>query len=331
VPSKERQIIQFIKDSLDPSSAVFIGDDCAYLKEGNLLLSTDAMVEGVHFLPCTAASVELADGKTDFRNFTFEEKKFAYYIGWKVVAVNVSDIAAMGGLPTYFLLSASLPKACDEDWINNFLQGVIECCSTFSVKLVGGDLTGGDKVYLCGTIMGKTVNARLAKRSSAKPGQKILVSGHFGRSAAGLWALSQGQASEFPNLVKAHLKPIPRVKEAFDLVHNAENVALMDASDGLLDCLQQTSEQSGVRLKLDLNALPREAEFMRCAELAGRKPQEWMLIGGEDYELIACTDGDFDHDTWIEVGYVTEGQGVEVNYKESHFDFDALKIFDHFC
>lgn len=323
--NKEKQIIQAIKNSLSPSAQSQIGDDCAYLASENLLLSTDALVEGIHFLK-TADSAQLTLSRG------LGGKTYPYYLGWKAVAVSISDIAAMGGLPTYFLLSASLPPHCKDDWVIEFLKGINECCAQYSTSLIGGDLTGSDKIYLCGTIIGKAVNGKVAKRSYAKAGQKILVSGKFGSSAAGLWAMQNSMVEQFPELVEAHLKPIPRVQEGFDLLQNSQSpVAMMDASDGLLDCLQQISEQSKVKLTIDLSKVPTNESLLKCSLAAGVDPNKWVLTGGEDYELVATSSEAYNANVWTAIGEVTEGTGVEVKQKDKFFDVDALKIFDHFC
>lgn len=320
--NQERKVIEVIKETFGESTKQIIGDDCAVLPlEGlisakeNLLVSTDSMVEGVHFLP----NIE------------------PYYLGWKVVAVNLSDIAAMGGLAKYLFLSASLPSLnLSGEWLCEFLRGIYECCKEFEVKLSGGDLTASDKIYLSGTIVGFSQNAKVAKRSFAQPGQVVAVTSSslktLGESAAGLWAIKNNLQPEFKRLASSHLKPIPRLKEGFALLHSSQQpIAMMDTSDGLLDCLEQVAEQSKVKLKVNLDKLPLSLELMNCAKRAGVNPEEWILAGGEDYELVATCNEAYLNVDWVIIGEVLEGHGIEVINEKKLLNVDALKSFDHFC
>lgn len=305
---KEKQIIKSIKAI--SAGAAYIGDDAAYLMNERLLISTDAMVENIHFLP--------------------EAKP--YYLGWKVAAVNISDIAAMGGKPKYFLLAASLSEACNEHWTAEFIKGVNECCEQFGVLLIGGDLTTAERIYLCGTIIGEALEGKVAKRSFAEPGHKVIVTGRFGDSAAGLWAIQNGLEAQFVPQVQAHLKPVPRVAEGMSIVHSsARPVSMMDSSDGLLDCLQQISEISQVKLKVSFEKIPVSPELYALSKQAKVSLIDWVLGGGEDYQLLATTADSFDQELWTPIGEVLPGQGVELSYGDKLIDADAVKIFQHFC
>jgi thiamine-monophosphate kinase len=306
---QEKQLIQMIKTLCNAND--YIGDDAAFLPDENLLVSTDALVEDVHFT---------------YNNIS------PFNLGWKTAAVNISDIAAMGGKPKYFLLSASLSKKCTPEWTKQFTLGVNACCEQFKTSLVGGDLTKADKVYLCGTLIGLAVNNKVAKRSYAKIGHKIIVTGRFGESAAGLWALQNNLAQQFPEQVLAHQKPIPQVEAGFNLLQNTDSsLAMMDSSDGLLDSLKQISEQSKVKLKITFEKIPVnrllvEAAFKNKINLA-----DWVLAGGEDYQLVATTDQAYDSKVWTEIGEVLSGEGLEISQGDCVIDLDALKIFQHFC
>lgn len=303
---QEKQIINLIQNL---SQARLIGDDAAYLAQENLLVSSDALVEGIHF----------------------SSNMPAYYLGWKTAAVNISDIAAMGGIPKYFLLAASLPNSYSEDWLKEFMRGLNECCAEYKVLLIGGDLTASDKIYLCGTILGTTINNKVAFRSGAKAGHKVLISGFLGNSAAGLWAWQNNLGAEFPDLVEAHFKPIPKVTQGFSLVQDSQ-IGMMDSSDGLFDCLQQISEQSKVKIKIDLNKIPLKSSLLKCSQKAQINHWEWILAGGEDYELIATTFLGHNLKNWHVIGEVEEGEAkVELLLENKFFDFDSLKLWNHFC
>ncbi len=305
---QEKQIIQLIKNL---SQASLIGDDSAYLKSENLLVSSDALVEGIHFV-------------SDI---------LPYYLGWKTAAVNISDISAMGGIPKYLLLAASLPNSCTDIWLEEFMRGLNECCAEYKVLLIGGDLTASDKIYLCGTILGTTENHKVALRSQAQIGDKIIVSGFLGNSSAGLYAWQNNLKDNFPNLIKAHFKPKPRVYESLNLIKNSlKPFAMMDSSDGLLDCLQQISEQSQVKIKIDLDKIPISASLIECAQIAKINYWQWVLAGGEDYELVASTSEINNLENWHIIGEITAGKAeIEFYNQPDNFDLDSIKLWKHFA
>ena len=314
---KEKQLINLIKNSISPIASSYIGDDAAFIKSSlgteGLLVSTDALVEGIHFLPTIKP----------------------YYLGWKTAAVNISDIAAMGGLPKYLTLAASLPKRCDESWVKEFLRGLNECCEEYKVLLIGGDLTASASIYLCATIIGEVIGNCVAKRSNAKPGHKVIVTGEFGSSAAGLWLLQNKKYSElrYAELIQAHQKPIPKVSEGFDLIHSSPantHIAMMDSSDGLLDCLTQIAEQSKVKISAYFENIPINPNLLMCCAEAGLDAANWIIAGGEDYQLIATTDQPFDKTKWKVIGSVNEGNGVEIFKNKEKLDLSSIKHFEHF-
>jgi|688.fasta_scaffold12308_9 thiamine-monophosphate kinase len=314
---KEKKLISLIKNSISPLASAYIGDDAAHIKASleasGLLVSTDALVEGIHFLSTMQP----------------------YYLGWKTAAVNISDIAAMGGRPKYITLAASLPEKCYEDWVKEFLRGINECCEEYKVLLIGGDLTASNSIYLCATIVGEVIDGRIAKRSNAKPRHKIIVTGEFGSSAAGLWLLQNKQMGnpQYSKLIEAHQKPRPKVNEGFNLIHKLsanDSVSMMDSSDGLLDCLTQIAEQSKVKMSVDFERIPVDSNLLACSAEAGIEPKHWIIAGGEDYQLVATTDQVFDETKWKEIGFVSEGNGVEIFKNNEKLDLSIIKTFEHF-
>lgn len=307
--SREAQFISIIRESLSETERDFIGDDCAVI-DNNLLVSTDSMVEGVHFLP---------DANP-------------YDIGWKLAAVNISDIAAMGGHPKYLTVAASLRKDCTEQNFRLLLKGILDCCRKYKVALVGGDLTASDKTYLSATIIGQESKFGIAKRNLALKGHKILVTGNFGSSAAGLWGL-KNQTQSVPETLKfAHLQPQPRVKEGNEIIALCEgNLSMMDASDGLLDCLQQISQQSKVCLKVDFEKIPLSDDFKNFVSKYKLSPINLVLIGGEDFELVATVPKEaLAPKGWTEIGEVVEGEGVVIISNGSPVNLQELAPFEHF-
>jgi thiamin-phosphate kinase len=166
---KEKELINIIKSVLNSE---YIGDDCAYLKDLGIVVSQDSLVEDVHFsLSYTTA----------------------YQLGWKSVMVNISDICASGAEPKYLTIALSIPDYIDEKFVEEFYKGAKEACG--DVKIVGGDITGADKLYISVTAIGSTGGRKISSRKNAKIGYKVIVSGEHGNSAKGLEILSEGWMS----------------------------------------------------------------------------------------------------------------------------------------
>ncbi|MGE5492770.1 MAG: thiamine-phosphate kinase [Actinomycetota bacterium] len=243
-----------------PSAALGPGDDCALLQPTpgfELAVTTDMLVAGTHFLP-----------DTDPRN-----------LGWKALAVNVSDLAAMGAKPRWALLAGSLPEA-DEVWISAFAEGFFACAQTYGVDLVGGDTTRGP-LNLCITAMGEGLPGQALRRDGAKAGDLIFVSGRPGLAALGLAHL-QGKV-ELPEpwrriCITALEKPKPRVSLGVALRGVAS--AAIDVSDGLLADLGHIAERSGLAAAVQLVQLPHLPKGIDRALAL-----DCQLAGGDDYEL----------------------------------------------
>ena len=328
--NREKQIINLIKQICGSQTASLIGDDCAYLQSKNLLVSADAMIEGVHFLPNIKP----------------------YYLGWKIAAINISDIAAMGAKPEYLLLTASLPAKIEISWIEEFIKGLNDCCLEFNVTLIGGDLTRADKICLSATILGsawlelESAKYKTAHRFNAIAGQKILTTGSLGDSNIGLEILQSAKEnlneiemkSNFADLVLAHLKPYPQVNSArqlWQLIKPETALCLMDSSDGLLDCLQQISEQSKVQMQVNLKQIPLSKELKQYMKLKDLNSAEIILNGGEDYQLIgtAFLKDELDlPEPWKIIGEVKAGSGIEIkDFEGNNLELKSLKkSFQHF-
>ena len=232
-----------------------VGDDGALIAPTlgcELVIATDMLVEGTHFL----ADTDPVD------------------LGWKTLAVNVSDIAAMGARPRWATLAMALP-AVDEAWIASFSRGLFACAAEFGIDLVGGDTTRGPRNF-CVTIFGEVAPGRALRRSGAKAGDEIWVSGQPGRAAMGLAHL-QGQIRldepELSACIAALQRPQPRV--ALGLALQALATAAIDVSVGLIADLGHILDASGVAARLKI-AVPPAPTFARDAWLAG----------GDDYELV---------------------------------------------
>lgn len=274
----EQRLVARIKDW---TGSRYIGDDCAILP-GGLLVSIDSLAEGTHF---SLETTSLAD------------------LGWKAAAVNLSDIAAMAGRPRHLLISLGFPATMGEAQIEQFYSGFVDCAKTFRVQIAGGDLIKSPNMSISVTVLGDSHEHGVMKRDGAKPGDIVLVTGDFGASAAGLHLLMEQQkttgATQFHERLAAanarnycinrHRRPFPRLCESWALNRSARGEgALMDASDGLADALSQIAAASHVSIKVDLEKVPVHDETLDTAKKAGLDPLDWVLYGGEDYELVAC-------------------------------------------
>ncbi|MFZ5646462.1 MAG: thiamine-phosphate kinase [Bacillota bacterium] len=251
-----------------------IGDDAAVLavSRGKLLLvSCDMMVDGVHFM---------------------REKISPFKLGHKAVAVNLSDIAAMGGIPRHVLVSMALPPSVTVIEVEDMFSGMKSLLSRWSVNLVGGDTVKSQTMTIDVTILGEADPGSVLTRSGARPGDIIMVTGYLGDSAAGLEILVDEKLCEKISgedreaLLEAHLMPVPRLEQSRLLAGMGCVTAMMDLSDGLGGDIKHICENSGVGAKLFLDRLPYSGSAARAAHLAGKKVTDWALNGGEDYELL---------------------------------------------
>ncbi len=241
-----------------------IGDDCALLtlpEKQTLAISTDTLVEGVHFL----RDIHPAD------------------LGYKALAVNLSDLAAMGADPAWLTLALTLPSV-DEAWLKDFSDSLFQLLDYYDMQLIGGDTTRGPLSLTLG-IHGLVPQGRALKRSGARPGDWIYVTGTLGDSAAGLALLQHrmkiGDPVAHEALLKRHLRPMPRILQGQALRDLASSA--IDLSDGLISDLRHILTASDCGARLNLDALPL-SEVMK-QHFAPEQAIRWALGGGEDYEL----------------------------------------------
>ena len=236
--------------------------------QGHSLIATDCIVEGIDF-------------------------SFGYFggadAGWKAIAVNASDIAAMGGRPVHAVATMGMPSELPLAVFEDVLQGLLDACSAFKMDLVGGDLSGAKETFLSVTVSGACEHPVL--RSGARPGDVICVTGSLGGSAGALFALRSGPPSEDQTLFslkQRHLRPTPRVAAGMALAAGGAS-AMIDVSDGFALDLLRLLRASGTGCKVDSQALPVDAGLSALRDLPGAPdPLELALTGGEDFELI-CT------------------------------------------
>jgi thiamine-monophosphate kinase len=275
----ERGAIDRILGKLHTSPAGLLvgpGDDAAVVEveRGALqVLTTDALVEGVHFDLRYSSPVD---------------------VGYKALAVNVSDVAAMGGTPAFALLSLMLPESCTTSTLDGLVDGLIEMASEARVTLAGGNITRSPGPLVVDvTVTGSVRHRRVLRRSGAASGAKLYVSGTIGAAAAGLgWLRAQQMdpigmpPSELLDCVQRHRRPAPRFRLGTLLGRNKAASACMDLSDGLADAVRQISEASGTGAVVDAALLPIHSGAAAWFSSHGLDPVLESLRGGDDYELL---------------------------------------------
>lgn len=261
-----------------PGVEVGMGDDAAVVEAGggSLVLTTDMLVEGVHF---DRASISPRD------------------LGAKAIVVNVSDVAAMAGSPRYALASIGIPSDVGASWVVELYGGMRAACEEYALTLVGGDTNQADQAVIAVAVVGEVAPGRAVTRSGARPGDLVVVTGSLG-AAAGGFALSRAHPTRVAKalaepwgreLLDALARPLARVGEGETLAQ-AGATAMIDLSDGLAKDLSRLCRESGVGARVELPRVPVAEPLRRGAPLLGVDPLDLALSGGEDYELLATID-----------------------------------------
>ncbi len=245
---------------IKPYCSELVGDDGAVLPspQGSLVITTDVLVDGVHFSDRTTPP---------------------HSTGWRAMAANLSDLAAMGATPLGVTVGLALPPETPVDWVEGVYQGMKNCLDRYGGSIIGGDLVRSKLRTLAITALGQVQGDRTIFRTGAKVGDVLVVTGPHGASRAGLeQLLNPCDLLEGSALIKAHQYPVPRLDV---LSHLEPNVVGMDSSDGLADALVQICRASGVGARI--HRLPIHPLVQ---ERWGDRAIEWTLYGGEDFELV---------------------------------------------
>ncbi len=260
--------------SLEGDGVIGIGDDCAVIPKSeteSLVVTTDLLIENVHFLKEAISPFEL---------------------GYKSLAVNLSDIAAMGAGPVGSFLSLGVPKDTDLGWLDAFFDGYRDLSGREGCPLLGGDTTGSEKIVVNIAVIGSSEKERIKFRSTAEVHDHVCLVDTVGDSAGGLQVLLgnivQGETEQY--LVNRHHMPRPMVAEGKWLSRQEGVHAMIDISDGVASDLGHILEESGKGASVDLEAIPLSKQLREASSRHGWDTLELALAGGEDYSLLFTVD-----------------------------------------
>jgi thiamine-monophosphate kinase len=254
----ERQLIRRIQEILGG----IVNDDCAVVDAGDRFM---------------VATTDMLHKMSDFPDIMTP-----WQIGWMTVAVNLSDIAAMGAEPSGVLIAAGIPRDTDLYFIDEMFSGFGECANIYGTRILGGDLDSTDELTLTGCAFGFVEKELILRRSGAKPGDLLCTTGSLGAAGAGLWAWKQGDLKN--KFVENLIEPQPRLKEGLALAQSRSVSAMMDNSDGLALSMSDLAEVSGVGFVLKEEALPIAKGI---EEMVGHKEAvDLVLSAGGDFELV---------------------------------------------
>ena len=249
-----------------------IGDDCAVLETAGdsvLLVTTDTLIEGIHFTARTMPPEAL---------------------GWKALAANISDIAAMGGAPHTAFLSIGLKSGTKVSFLESFMAGFKTLADKTGIVLAGGDtVESPSSAVVTITLLGDCLKEHVVYRAGARGGDAVWVTGPLGNAAAGLFLLQNQDldvSPEYESLVQAHQKPMPPLELGKALAQSGLVHSMIDISDGIAKDLGHICEQSGVGSDLQGSSIPMSSNLLKLAHEVKKSPLQWAFHGSEDYELL---------------------------------------------
>jgi thiamine-monophosphate kinase len=249
-----------------------VGDDAAVLAfvGENLVVTTDVLVDRVHFSDQTTSAQD---------------------VGWRSAAANLSDLAAMGAMPLGITVGLGLPPDTKVQWVEDLYRGLAACLERYDTGIVGGDIYRSTVRTVAITAFGRVESSAVIRRDAAVTGAAIMVTGDHGKSKAGLELLLDLNLGQELNpidrqeFIRAHQRPVPRLDVVPMITKlQPEFVAGMDSSDGLLDAISQICRASGVGARIERSAISIPSGLVRLTE----NPIDWVLGGGEDFELVLC-------------------------------------------
>jgi len=251
------------KKSKDKDVIVGIGDDAAVIKtKGLQVLTTDCLVEGDHF-------------RRDW--FTPEQ------IGMKAIEINVSDVAAMGAIPKYVLVSLALPADVEVEFVEKMYEGMWKICDKYKVDIIGGNMTHSNQIMISITLTGIVDKKNMSLRSGAKPGDYVMVSGYLGNGRAGL-RLFQERITGFKKIKQLYLEPKAKLDYALKVASFVNS--MIDISDGLAPEVKHICDESKCGAIIHKEKIPIFDEVRKVAKILDEDEYRYALFGGEDFELV---------------------------------------------
>jgi len=316
-------LVQYLPDLPAKRWVVGIGDDTSVLRISDQhyqLLTHDLLLEGVHFI---------LESRNDYSD-----------VGWKALAVNLSDIAAMGGIPQEAVVGLGIPPKAKATEVEGLYKGLGECASQFHCKVVGGDITRSKSGWVISvTVTG--FSGRLPKqRKGAQVGDSLWVSGTLGGAALGWRARKKKDRSKLTlPFRKKHSRPTPRIAWAQRLGENSHITSMMDISDGLAGDLPHLVRANRLGFEVDVDKISRLDNFDKACQRLRVAPLELLLGGGEDYELLFTVRGvnPLDFSKWLAgqnicaatIGWAIKKPEIKWVYKGNPF-LPKVKGFRHF-
>ncbi len=322
IESIKKECIASLKDVIKG-----IGDDCAVFGPYSgrvLLFTTDMLIEDIHFLM---------------------DKITPYQLGWKAIAVNLSDIAAMGGRPLFILLSLGIPVEMNVELIQDIYKGMKDICEHYTVNVLGGDTVASpDKLIINISLIGDAKEKEVIYRSGARPGDKIYLTGNVGDSSAGLKILKTEISppnSIGSHFIKVHNEPNPLIETGRIIATSGLAGAMIDLSDGLLSDLGHICKQSGVGATLFRSKIPLSSKLKLLASRVKFNPLDLALSGGEDYILLLTVPEAKTHDLELLfkdkrpsplylIGEIREKEGIGMVNDDGSTEEIGVKGFNHF-
>lgn len=292
--------LEFLNTIKNLSKSSFLGDDCAYIKSKNIVITQDNFVEDVHFKTCWASP---------------------FQIGYKATIVNISDILASGAKPLYLSIGISVPENTNNHFIEELYKGILKASN--GAEIIGGDITAGKKCFISITAIGDTTDRNISSRSFAKEGYFVITNGNYGYSAEGFEQLCLNNLKS--KYVKYHLEPKLNYEFSEKLaIQKGVKYAMMDTSDGLADALFKIADASNVTLDINYDEIKH----------SGISDKNQVLFGGEDYNLLAVVPEKMLKnltDYYIIGRAVKRIDEVRVILNEIRYsDYDEMNTYNHF-
>jgi len=301
-----------------------IGDDCAVVESSDgkvTLFTTDVLVEGVHFTKGFISPVN---------------------IGRKALAVNISDIAAMGGKPLYALLSLGVPESTEIEYLDKLVSGVSSLANEYKIDLIGGDTSlSPELLFIIVFLVGESSTDKVLFRSGAGAGEVIFVTGEVGSSAAGLDVLKRGlKIKKYGSLIDAHAKPRPHIKEGEIISSSGLATSLIDISDGVVADLGHICRESKVGALIKESDLPISQECTQYCHINDLNATDFALYGGEDYVLMGTVPEHLYYKfrdlmnsggcTLYPIGRIKEETGIRLQNRDRVITEVEPEGYDHF-